>query len=160
MISISLEPVLKNEYMNFCRDMQDAYGTDERGSVSQQDIPVIPDQEILELLTSADAESWHILNEGEFVGGAIITIVPEKQIHIVDSFFVFPEHRNQGIGACAWKALEEQYPNVRNWKLRIPCLDQRGIHFCVKHCGFDGDGLSLVKGFRKPQPPSNAEISD
>ena len=58
----------------------------------------------------------------------------------------------RGIGARAWTAIEEAYPDVREWELVTPYFEVRNIHFYVNKCGFH-----IVEFFNEHHPaPSDS----
>jgi len=40
------------------------------------------------------------------------------------------------MGAFAWKAIEEKYPDTEIWETETPYFEQRNIHFYMNICGF------------------------
>lgn len=100
------------------------------------DGPIPPEEDVQESFHAPGAVTYHILVDGEKVGGVVLTINNETQHNSMDLFFISPEYSNRGMGFAAWKAIEEKYPETVVWELGTPYFEKRNINFYVNKCGF------------------------
>ena len=61
----------------------------------------------------------------------------------------------RGIGSRAWTAIEEAYPDVREWELVTPYFEVRDIHFYVNKCG-----LRIVEFFNEHHPDTSGPSTE
>ncbi len=78
---------------------------------------------------------WKILNDGTLVGGAMISVSPERVGHL-ELLFISGSAEGKGIGLQAWNEIEKAYPDIHIWETMTPCFQKRNIHFYVNKCGF------------------------
>ena len=81
----------------------------------------------------------HIDEDGEKVGGLILTIDEETHHNHLEILFVLPEAHSKGIGYGAWQAVEALHPETVVWETCTPYFEKRNIHFYVNKCGFQID---------------------
>ena len=81
----------------------------------------------------------HTLDDGEKVGGLILTIDNETHHNHLDILFVLPEAHSKGIGYGAWQEVEALHPETKVWETYTPYFEKRNIHFYVNKCGFQID---------------------
>ena len=80
-------------------------------------------------------ELWKVYQGDTLVGGALIS-VKDTVTGYLELFFIAGNAEGKGIGAKAWKAIENAYPNVKVWETATPYFQKRNIHFYVNKCGF------------------------
>ena len=83
----------------------------------------------------------HTLDDGEKIGGLILTIDNETHHNHLDILFVLPEAHSKGIGYGAWQEVEALHPETEVWETCTPYFEKRNIHFYVNKCGFQIDQL-------------------
>ena len=115
----------------------------------------VPDERDIDRAAAQGAHLWHILHDGEAVGGAAITPNDETGRYCVDFLFIAPEAHGMGLGRRAWQCIEANYPRARVWELYTPCFEKRNIHFYINVCGFHA-----VEYFnaRHPDPHAPADM--
>lgn len=137
MSRISLERLTESELSAFRKRLQTAFSVaviEKYGSLG--DGPIPPDNDINDNFYSKGAESFHIISDGQRVGGVIVTIDRVINHNHLDFFFIDPEAHSRGLGLAAWKAIEAHYPETEIWETGTPYFEQRNIHFYVNKCGF------------------------
>lgn len=157
-MKISLGTVKESEYPQFQRELQDAFEysvVEKFGEVGKEHIP--PDADVQESLYAPNAAIYHIICDGEKVGGVVLQINEVTQHNSVDLFFVSTKKQSLGLGYTAWKAIEEKYPNTKVWELGTPYFETRNINFYVNKCGFH-----IVEFYNKhhPDPHMSSESED
>lgn len=88
-----------------------------------------------------------VLEDGRWVGGAVVSIDAETQINTLGFFFIRVDEIGRGLGRKAWAAIEQYYPDTKVWITHTPYFEKRNIHFYVNVCGF-----SIVEYFNKRHP--------
>jgi len=137
MSKISLERLTEPELPAFRSRLQTAFSVaviEKYGFIGGEPIP--PDKDVNDNFYSTGAESFHILSDGQRVGGVIVTINRITNRNHLDFFFIDPEVHSKGLGLAAWKAIEAAYPETERWETGTPYFEQRNIHFYVNKCGF------------------------
>lgn len=137
---ITLEPIGESDREKFIKDLQDAFTVavvEEFGEATQD---VISPKDIEESMDAKGAETYHILLDGNIVGGTVLVIDPETRRNSLDLLFIRAnEHgsdHSKGIGLSAWKAIEELHPETEIWETHTPYFEKRNIHFYINKCGF------------------------
>ncbi len=69
--------------------------------------------------------------DGRLLGGIIVYPKGYRQMEL-GRIFVHPDCQNQGIGAQAFRFLEETYPETDRWTLDTPAWNTRNRHFYEK----------------------------
>lgn len=98
--------------------------------------PIPSDEDIQASFHAPGAVIYHILLNGETVGGTVLNVDTETQHNSLDLFYISPEYHGHGIGGAAWKAIEAQYPDTEVWEVGTPYFEKRNIHFYINKCGF------------------------
>ena len=98
--------------------------------------PIASDVDIQQSFNAPDAVIYHILLNGEKVGGVVLRIDNETYRNSVNLLYISSTCHSRGIGSLAWQAIEAQYPETKVWELVTPYFEKRNIHFYVNKCGF------------------------
>jgi hypothetical protein len=134
---VTLDIATEAELPRFRKDLQDAFAVavvETFGSVDEGPIP--SDEDVAASFAAPDAVVHRILEDGRWVGGAVVSIDTETQHNSLDFFFVGADQLGRGIGRKAWAAIEAAYPDTRVWITHTPYFEKRNIHFYVNVCGF------------------------
>ena len=153
---VYLEELKYEDREKFIADLQAAFKVaviEEFGD--EEDGEVITKEEIEESLDGKGAEAYHIVHNGERVGGTVISIDAETNHNSLDLLFVNPNTHSKGIGLSAWKAIEELHPETEVWETHTPYFEKRNIHFYVNKCGFN-----IVEFFNPKHPDPHAPSTD
>ena len=78
-----------------------------------------------------ELDYFKVLNQGEIIGGIIVTISGTSYGRI-DRIFIDPAFHGQGTGTAVMKLIEKQYPNVRIWHLETSSKLLKNHHFYEK----------------------------
>ena len=164
-MTINLKPLEAADRESFIADLQEAFehfvgdardsfidtSLLEDGTVNPAAPPILPREDIEESLSRSDAQALRIIEDGTAVGGVILTVEGDRgEIEILA---INASAHGRGIGARAWTAIEEAYPDVREWELVTPYFEVRNIHFYVNKCG-----LHIVEFFNERHPdPSDPD---
>ena len=164
-MTINLKPLEAADRESFIADLQEAFehfvgdardsfidtSLLEDGTVNPAAPPILPREDIEESLSRSDAQALRIIEDGTAVGGVILTVEGDRgEIEILA---INASAHGRGIGARAWTAIEEAYPDVREWELVTPYFEVRNIHFYVNKCGFH-----IVEFFNERHPdPSDPD---
>ncbi|PKY74031.1 N-acetyltransferase [Actinomyces oris] len=158
-MTISLKPLDAADRESFIADLQEAFehfvgdardsfidtSLLEDGTVNPAAPPILPREDIEDSLSRSDAQALRIIENGTAVGGVILTVKGDRgEIEILA---INASAHGRGIGARAWTAIEEAYPDVREWELVTPYFEVRNIHFYVNKCGFH-----IVEFFNEHHP--------
>lgn len=146
---LSLEPLQPSDRAQFRRDLQEAFmaGLREQHPFEPEDGPIPPDEDVDESLDAAGAVAYHILSNGQRVGGAVLTIDAMTHRNSLAFFFVRTGVSGRGIGQQAWQLIEATYPETISWETHTPYFEKRNIHFYVNKCGF-----KIVEFFNERHP--------
>lgn len=135
--NITLEPANQSELPEFCKKLQEAFAVAVVETFGPWDGEPIPsDRDVWDSFEAPGAAVYHILLNGQRVGGVVLGIDEKTQHNSLDLFFISPEHHSRGLGTSAWKAVEAKYPATRVWETGTPYFEVRNIHFYVNKCGF------------------------
>ena len=164
-MTINLKPLEAADRESFIADLQEAFehfvgdardsfidtSLLEDGTVNPAAPPILPREDIEESLSRSDAQALRIIEDGTAVGGVILTVEGDRgEVEIIA---INASAHGRGIGARAWTAIEEAYPDVREWELVTPYFEVRNIHFYVNKCGFH-----IVEFFNERHPdPSDPD---
>ena len=166
-MTISLKPLDAADRESFIADLQEAFehfvgdardsfidtSLLEDGTVNPAAPPILPREDIEESLNRSEAQALRIIEDGTAVGGVILTVKGNRgEIEILA---INASAHGRGIGARAWTAIEEAYPDVRVWELVTPYFEVRNIHFYVNKCGFH-----IVEFFNEHHPAPSAPGMD
>lgn len=150
-VSVTLAVAREEDLPAFRKDLQDAFAVaviEELGRDVEGPIP--SDDDIEKSFRAPGAVVYHILAQGQRVGGAVVIINEATQHNSLDLFFVSRGKESRGIGGLAWTAIEEKHAGTKVWETHTPYFEQRNIHFYVNKCGF-----KIVEYYnaRHPGPP-------
>jgi GNAT superfamily N-acetyltransferase len=152
--AVSLAPLRPEERLQFRTDLQEAFmaGLLDQLPQAPSDGPIPSDADVAASLDAPHAVAFHILLEGQQVGGVVLAIHPQTQRNALDFFFVKPGVHGRGIGQQAWALVEKAFPETVVWETHTPYFEKRNIHFYVNKCGF-----KIVEFFndRHPDPHDN-----
>ncbi|WP_018184766.1 GNAT family N-acetyltransferase [Kaistia granuli] len=154
---VTLDIASPSDLPRFREDLQaafviaviDAFGSLEHG-------PIPSDDDINASFNAPNAVVHRILEDGRWVGGAVVQINAETQCNSLDFLFVRASELGRGIGRKAWRAIEAAYPDTKIWTTHTPYFETRNIHFYVNVCGFH---ITAYFHKRHPDPgfPGEAE---
>lgn len=135
-VSVTLEPLNTADWQSFGQSLQEAFTAGAEDVFGKTDEVIPPDEDIYQALQSPKAAAYHIVSDGKKVGGAILAIDEQSQHNELAFFFISPDAHNHGLGAAAWQAIEDCYPDTVVWETGTPYFEKRNIHFYVNKCGF------------------------
>jgi hypothetical protein len=147
---VTLERIDRADLPAFKRGLQDAFGAGIAEAFgAAPDEPIPSDEDIDESVNAPDAVTYHVIADGERVGGAVVMIDERTQRNALAFFFVSPRMHDRGIGHRAWVEIEKAHPDTKVWETHTPYFDKRNIHFYVNKCGF-----KIVEFYnpRRPDP--------
>ena len=134
---IALDVASERDLSRFRKDLQEAFAiaaVDAFGPL--RDGPIPSDADVLASFRAPGAVVHRILLNGQWVGGAVVSIDEESKHNSLDLFYVRADEIGRGIGRRAWAAIEALYPWTQVWTTVTPCFERRNIHFYVNVCGF------------------------
>lgn len=133
--NIDFEPVKLLDLPQFIKKLQEAFSiaVKEKFGVTT---PIPSEKEVQTSYHAKGAETYHIVLDGNCIGGVILTIDEKTQYNSLDLFFISPKYHSRGLGLAAWKAIEAKYPNTIVWETITPSFEERNIHFYINKCGF------------------------
>ena len=152
---VTLDLATDADLPRFRRDLQKAFATgvaDTFGSVD--DGPIPSDEDVVASFKAPNAVVHRILEDGRWVGGAVVSIDAATQHNSLDLFYVCADELGRGIGRKAWAAIEARYPDTEVWTTHTPYFEKRNIHFYVNVCGFH---IVEYHHARHPDPNRPAE---
>ncbi|WP_198026235.1 GNAT family N-acetyltransferase [Paracoccus sphaerophysae] len=135
--NVTLDLASEADYPRFRSELQDAFAIaviETFGSLDEGPIP--SDEDVASTLSAPNAIAHRILEDGQWVGGAILEIDPSTHHNSLGFLYIRKDKLGRGIGRKAWKAIEEAYPETKLWITHTPCFEKRNIHFYVNVCGF------------------------
>ncbi|HWJ74791.1 MAG TPA: GNAT family N-acetyltransferase [Kaistia sp.] len=142
---VTLDVATEADLPRFCRNLQDAFAiavVEDFGSLGEGPIPA--DEDVYASSEAPNAVVLRVLDDGRWVGGAVVCIDVETQHNSLDFFFIRADEIGRGLGRKAWKAIEAYYPDTKVWITHTPYFEKRNIHFYVNVCGF-----GIVEYFNK-----------
>jgi hypothetical protein len=134
---VTLEVATEGDLTRFRKELQEAFAVavvETFGSV--EDGPIPSDDDVASSFTAPNAVVHRILEDGRWVGGAVVSIDTETQRNSLDFFYVRADQLGRGVGRKAWAAIEAEYPETKAWITHTPYFEKRNIHFYVNVCGF------------------------
>lgn len=134
---VTLAVAAPGDLLEFKRELQAAFAVaviEAFGPLTDGPIPA--DADLDQSIRAPGVEVLHILQDGQRVGGAVVTIDAATQCNSLDFFFIVPRAHGCGLGRDAWRAIEARYPGTRVWQTHTPYFEKRNIHFYVNTCGF------------------------
>lgn len=134
---VTLDIASEEDLPRFRKDLQAAFAiavVETFGSVDEGPIP--PDEDVAAAFAAPNAIVHRILEDGRWVGGAVVSIDAETQRNSLDFFYVRADRSGRGIGRKTWRAIEATYPDTQVWITHTPYFEKRNIHFYVNVCGF------------------------
>lgn len=135
--SVTLDIAIKEDLPQFKKDLQASFVVAVIETFgSTLDGPIPSDDDIEASFNESGAIIYHILSNGEKVGGAVVTINELTQHNALSVFFIYINAHGKGMGTKAWKAIEERHPKTKVWETHTPYFEKRNIHFYVNKCGF------------------------
>ncbi|UNK40958.1 GNAT family N-acetyltransferase (plasmid) [Shinella sp. H4-D48] len=156
--NVTLDIATKEDLPRFRRDIQDSFAVavvETFGSLDEGPIP--SDEDVASSFHAPNAIVHRILEDGQWVGGAVVSINAETHRNSLDFFFVRVSELGRGIGRKAWAAIEATYPDTTVWTTHTPYFEKRNIHFYVNICGFH-----IVKyhhaGYPDPNRPNEPDL--
>ena len=121
-----------------------------------EDGPIPSDRDLDAAIVAPGAQTFHILQDGQKVGGAVVSIDDATHRNRLDLFFVTASQHGRGVGRQAWAAIEALFPDTRSWETSTPYFEKRNIHFYVNVCRFQ-----IVEFFNERHPdPHHPTSSD
>lgn len=135
-IKISLVPISKSDRAKFIDDLQVAFTVAAVKEFGESAGEVIPKEDIEKSMDAPGAETYHIMLEGQIVGGTVIVIRPTTRHNSLDLLFVNPNGHSRGVGLATWRSIEQLHPETEIWETHTPYFEKRNIHFYVNKCGF------------------------
>lgn len=145
-MEITFVKIEKSDYNNFCADVCEIFSIAviETFGNPKEGKDIIPRDEIWEIISDSDCETYAVYADGIKVGGISIKADAVTQHNSAELFYIYPEHHSKGLGLQIWQAVEKLYPNTKVWRLITPYFEKRNIHFYVNKCGF-----KIVEFFNK-----------
>ncbi|MQT14857.1 GNAT family N-acetyltransferase [Segnochrobactrum spirostomi] len=134
---VTLDVAAEDDRPHFVATLQEAFAIaviEEFGILG--DGPVPSEEDVTALFEAPNAVVLRVLEDGAWVGGAVVSIDAETQHNALDFFFVNAGESGRGLGRKAWTAIEEAYPLTKVWITHTPHFEKRNIHFYVNVCGF------------------------
>ncbi|MDW6092122.1 GNAT family N-acetyltransferase [Vibrio rhizosphaerae] len=98
--------------------------------------PIPTTEDIWSSFQVANTAIYHLLYQGEPVGGAVLLLNEDTQHHSLEWFFIDLAYHNQGLGLAAWQAIEAAYPATQVWHTATPYFEKRNVSFYLNKCGF------------------------
>lgn len=154
---VKLSPAKQEDLPVFKQELQEAFMKGLQESFPEQNDPTemgpIPSEEDMQQsLYAPEARIYHILLNGEKVGGVVLKIDTETHHNEVEFLYMKASAQGQGIGAKAWQTIEAAYPETKVWELYTPYFEKRNIHFYVNKCGF-----KIEEFYHRGNPGPNVE---
>jgi hypothetical protein len=151
---VTLDIVAEADLPSFRQYLQEAFAVavvEEFGSADNGPVP--SDEDVTASFEAPNAAIHRVLEDGRWVGGAVVSIDAGTQHNSLDFFFVRAGEIGRGIGRKAWTAIEKHYAATKVWTTHTPYFEKRNIHFYVNVCGF-----SIVEYYseRHPDPDHSA----
>lgn len=157
---VTLLPVKKDELANFKQESRQAFLKGLKNSFPEHHnpieiAPIPPEEDIDKTLTEPGAAIYHLMMNGEKLGGAVLKIDEDTQHNEVVLLYMNANAHGKGIGTKSWQAIEAAYPLTKVWELYTPYFEKRNIHFYVNKCGF-----KIVGFFHRGNPGPEFEVDE
>lgn len=155
-MEITLVKLEKSDYNDFCADVCEIFSIAviETFGKHEDGKDIISNDEILEIISDPDCETYAAYANGVKVGGISIKANVSTQHNSAELFYIYPEHHSKGLGLQVWQAVEKLYSNTKVWRLITPYFEKRNIHFYVNKCGF-----KIVEFFNKRHIDHNHSVT-
>ncbi len=144
-MSYNLQKLEEKDLSQFKKDMQEAFQLGFEDVYGKTDDEILPEKHINEALSGEGAVAFKVVEDGEIIGGAIVTVKGSKG----NLEFIYSKRgiQGKGIGQAIWQYIEKQFPEVTVWETFTPYFDRRNLHFYINCCGF-----SAVEFYNKKHP--------
>ncbi|MEO3944712.1 GNAT family N-acetyltransferase [Gorillibacterium sp. CAU 1737] len=138
---LELKPMEEGDLPELSTILKDAFNADSQLYLGKDDGPRgYDDGQLLRRLQTDPGHTafslWLNGEDGGCVGGIVLKVNEETQVHQLELLFVNPNLHGRGLGAIAWKRVEEHYPNARRWCTETPIYSRRNLHFYINKLGF------------------------
>ena len=154
-MSVQLVPLQEKDKESFIRNIQIVFKKVVVEQFGPFDGEIIPRDHVIRSFEAEGAESYNIVQDGEVVGGTVLTIHPETKRNELQLLYVDVNCHSKGVGTAAWQAIEKMHPETEIWETHTPYFEKRNIHFYVNKCGFH-----IVEFFCKYHPQPGEEYFD
>ena len=134
--NIDLVPLKNVDIPEFKQKIQLAFQRGYEAEFGQNEKQVLPEKDIDRSLNGKGAHAYKAMQNGDMIGGAVVSIENKTGINHLDLLFVKCGCQSKGIGQAIWCAIEAQYPETKVWKTCTPYFEKRNIHFYINKCGF------------------------
>ncbi len=134
--NIDLVPLKNVDIPEFKQKIQLAFQRGYEAEFGQNEKQVLPEKDIDRSLNGKGAHAYKAMQNGDMIGGAVVSIENKTGINHLDLLFVKCGCQSKGIGQAIWRAIEAQYPETKVWKTCTPYFEKCNIHFYVNCCGF------------------------
>lgn len=135
-MTFELVPLSSSRREVFKREMQEAFQRGAEDYFEPSDNPVLPESHIERSLNGEDTLAYEAMVDGEYAGGAIISVDLNSKRGALEFLFVKHGAQNKGIGQMIWNTVEDMHREVMIWETCTPYFDKRNIHFYINRCGF------------------------
>ncbi len=132
---IQLQVIKPEELPTFIADLRSSFSVAVQREFGISE-PLPPVEDIEASYRDPQCTTYHVVADGEIVGGAVVKIDPVTWHNALELFFIKVGSTGHGLGLAAWQAIEARYPQTRVWTTVTPYFEQRNIHFYVNKCGF------------------------
>ena len=88
---------------------------------SIDDGPIPADEDVVASFKAPNAVVHRVLEDGQWVGGAVVSIDPKTQRNPLDLFYVHADE----LGRKAWAAIEATYTDTQVWTPHTPYFEKR-----------------------------------
>lgn len=134
--TVALVEVEQADLPDFKRALQTAFALAVVAEMGPLEEPIPSDRDLDNSIAAPGAVTFHIVQDGQRVGGAVVVIDPAAHHNRLDLFFIITGQHGRGLGRKAWAAIEARFPATRSWETATPYFEKRNIHFYVNVCGF------------------------
>ena len=116
---IRLERASLADLPGFTKGIQEAFSiaVEEEYGVTE---PIPAAQEVRAAFLAPGGVAYHLVWNGQRVGGAVLTIDEITQHNALSLFFISPAFHSHGLGLAAWQAIEAAYPKTAVWETITP----------------------------------------
>lgn len=156
---VTLLPVNEDDIAHFKLELKEAFLKGLKDSFPEHDNPIeiapIPPDDVDELRAEPGTAIFHLVMNGEKLGGALLKIDEKTQHNEVIYLYTNSKAHGKGVGTKAWQAIEAAYPETKVWELYTPYFEKRNIHFYVNKCGF-----KIVAFLHKGNPGPDFEVNE
>lgn len=93
------------------------------GSIDDRPIPA--DEDVVASFKAPNAVVHRVLEDSQWVGGAVVSVDPKTQRNSLDLFYVRADELGRGIGRKASATIEATYPDTQVWTTHTPYFEKR-----------------------------------